>query len=333
MLAYTDRSLHPDKLILDYNFPIWERLHGFWRTLPNFNPHVVSSEPGQNLEREAQTLLFPSRGNHGNLSGQEEPEIETGIDEIEDASLLDMVEGAAGAIDIDIGPEESNDNDPIQLTPFKAPSVAVERDEAHGVALPTGRKRSAVYDHARTPGPLAPTGNGRKANKRSRIESSLESVSSDQSQLTDMARGSYNIRMATIESKRQKAKLQSDQERDARRIAAEERELVLKQEAKERELVLMQKAKESELEINRKLQEDKFAHLERMMQFQLELARCGVPVVGAPILGAHPVGLEQECPSTNDGNSMSLDSHAFGINATTTFPPTWGLPEASTSHP
>ena len=53
VLAYTDWSLHSDKLILDYKFPIWECLHGFWRTLPNFNPHVVSSEPGQDLEREA----------------------------------------------------------------------------------------------------------------------------------------------------------------------------------------------------------------------------------------------------------------------------------------
>ena len=108
---------------------------------------------------------------------------------------------------MDIGPEGSDDNEPIQLTPFKAPSVAVEQDEAHGVALSTGHKRSALYDHARTPGPLALTGNSRKANKRSHIDSSLESVSSDQSQLADLARGSYNIRMATIESKQEKVKL------------------------------------------------------------------------------------------------------------------------------
>ncbi|KAH9051039.1 hypothetical protein EDB87DRAFT_1550656, partial [Lactarius vividus] len=44
------------KLLL--GFPIWERLHGFWRTLPSFNPHTVSSEPGQDLEGEALGVLF-----------------------------------------------------------------------------------------------------------------------------------------------------------------------------------------------------------------------------------------------------------------------------------
>ncbi|KAJ7157566.1 hypothetical protein C8R43DRAFT_826483, partial [Mycena crocata] len=38
-------------------FPQWERLHGFWRTLPNFNPFTVSSEPGQNIADQAITLI------------------------------------------------------------------------------------------------------------------------------------------------------------------------------------------------------------------------------------------------------------------------------------
>ncbi|KAH8979716.1 hypothetical protein EDB86DRAFT_2743904, partial [Lactarius hatsudake] len=45
-----------DKLLSD--FPAWERLHGFWRTLPSFNPHLVSSEPGQDLESDAMETLF-----------------------------------------------------------------------------------------------------------------------------------------------------------------------------------------------------------------------------------------------------------------------------------
>ncbi|KAH9060603.1 hypothetical protein EDB87DRAFT_1547080, partial [Lactarius vividus] len=45
-----------DKLLI--GFPVWERLHGFWRTLPSFNPHVVSSEPGQDLEGDAIGVLF-----------------------------------------------------------------------------------------------------------------------------------------------------------------------------------------------------------------------------------------------------------------------------------
>ncbi|KAH9163601.1 hypothetical protein EDB89DRAFT_1857979, partial [Lactarius sanguifluus] len=41
-----------------HSFPAWERLHGFWRTLPSFNPHAVSSEPGQDLESDALGVLF-----------------------------------------------------------------------------------------------------------------------------------------------------------------------------------------------------------------------------------------------------------------------------------
>ncbi|KAH9023311.1 hypothetical protein EDB84DRAFT_1247596, partial [Lactarius hengduanensis] len=45
-----------DKLLS--GFPAWKRLHGFWRTLPSFNPHLVSSEPGQDLEGDAMETLF-----------------------------------------------------------------------------------------------------------------------------------------------------------------------------------------------------------------------------------------------------------------------------------
>ncbi|KAH9011332.1 hypothetical protein EDB84DRAFT_1590706 [Lactarius hengduanensis] len=45
-----------DKLLS--GFPSWERLHGFWRTLPSFNPHSVSSEPGQDLEGDTMETLF-----------------------------------------------------------------------------------------------------------------------------------------------------------------------------------------------------------------------------------------------------------------------------------
>jgi hypothetical protein len=38
-------------------FPYWERLHGYWRTLPNFNPLTVTSEPDQDLESGALKLF------------------------------------------------------------------------------------------------------------------------------------------------------------------------------------------------------------------------------------------------------------------------------------
>ncbi|KAK7467555.1 hypothetical protein VKT23_004608 [Stygiomarasmius scandens] len=40
------------------NFPAWERLHGFWRKLPNYNPFPVSSEPGQQLAEAASDVLL-----------------------------------------------------------------------------------------------------------------------------------------------------------------------------------------------------------------------------------------------------------------------------------
>ncbi|KAH9061039.1 hypothetical protein EDB87DRAFT_1542508, partial [Lactarius vividus] len=53
---YSNLSNILDKLLI--GFPVWERLHGFWHTLPSFNPHVVSSEPGQDLEGDAIGVLF-----------------------------------------------------------------------------------------------------------------------------------------------------------------------------------------------------------------------------------------------------------------------------------
>jgi hypothetical protein len=46
---------------LEQDFPFWKRLHGFWRSLPNFNPYTASSEPGQDLAANALTLIH-SRG-------------------------------------------------------------------------------------------------------------------------------------------------------------------------------------------------------------------------------------------------------------------------------
>ena len=51
---------------------LWERLHGLWRTLPNFNPFTVSSEPGQRLDEDAQDLLFPSHTGAGSGEDTEE---------------------------------------------------------------------------------------------------------------------------------------------------------------------------------------------------------------------------------------------------------------------
>jgi hypothetical protein len=43
------------------DFPYWERLHGYWRTLPNYNPLTVTSEPDQDLEGGALELFSSSQ--------------------------------------------------------------------------------------------------------------------------------------------------------------------------------------------------------------------------------------------------------------------------------
>ena len=72
-----------------------------WRTLLNFNPHAVSSEPSQNLEAKARDLLFPSYG-HDDASEAEVPGNRIEGDKDEDANLLDMVEGAVRLVDVDL---------------------------------------------------------------------------------------------------------------------------------------------------------------------------------------------------------------------------------------
>jgi hypothetical protein len=50
------------------NFKWWPRLHGFWRTLPNFNPYTVTSGPGQDLAGEAYSVLMGGRDEHHSMN-------------------------------------------------------------------------------------------------------------------------------------------------------------------------------------------------------------------------------------------------------------------------
>ncbi|KAF8191874.1 hypothetical protein K438DRAFT_1762457 [Mycena galopus ATCC 62051] len=45
-----------DDLKVKHNLPYWDRLHGFWHTLPNFNPTVVTSDAGQDIVAQALKL-------------------------------------------------------------------------------------------------------------------------------------------------------------------------------------------------------------------------------------------------------------------------------------
>ena len=98
-----------------------------------------------------------------------------------------------------------------------------------------------VHKNVCTPAPLGPTGNNHKTSgKRSCVDSSLESVSSNQSQMAELAKGSHDIKLAHIELKHWK---------------------------------MEHKALEHTLIIKKEMQQQELASKEWMMQLEIELAR------------------------------------------------------------
>lgn len=67
-------------------FPYWERLHGYWRTLPNFNPHTVTSDPGQPLEDDAMALFGVTQGWDG---GDNSPDAKSDGSSLEEAAEME----------------------------------------------------------------------------------------------------------------------------------------------------------------------------------------------------------------------------------------------------
>jgi len=284
------------------------------------------SEPGQNLKGEAQGLLFLSRS-YGDVSEEEQPKDDIQEDEVEDASLLGIIEGAAGRFDIEDGLEGLNDDmdEPLPQTPAKfhsTPSVAVGRyDDMDVGAVPLLCKKALLLTHSRTPSALTGSSpSSRKgSSKRSCVNSSLDSASDQQSQLAEIAKGSFEYKMAHLEAKRKKMELVLLQKCDHRCFDAEEKALALKQ----------------------AMQEKQFTHKERMMQFELELVQLRAdqmaPHSGASsALGAHSVRFGEDDHTANvfPHSEFSQTSFNFGTGAasSTVLPPlpstTWGSSKA-----
>jgi hypothetical protein len=81
---------------LEQGFPFWKRLHGFWRTLPNFNPYTASSEPGQDLAADALALI---RGRGQDNENDDEEDEAFGADDAQGGAIND--EGEDNAIQLD----------------------------------------------------------------------------------------------------------------------------------------------------------------------------------------------------------------------------------------
>jgi len=201
------------------------------------------------------------------------------------------------------------------LAPSVAPSVAVGLHGAEAGAIPLCKK-ALLSGHSRTPsastgsliGRSHSTGNTCKSSsKRSRIDGELESVG-DQSHFVNLAKGSYDFKIAHLAAKRKKMELQAEREREAQRLAAEERALVLKQQ----------------------MQEKEFEYKERMMQYELKLAQ--LKMGQTPIAVGANFGQDDHSMANAYPSNLSQDSFAFGTGAvsSTSLPslrsPAWGTP-------
>ena len=146
--------------------------------------------------------------------------------------------------------------------------------------------------------------NGRKSNKCSCVDSSLESVSTEQAQIAELAKKSQTLKLANIERKHKKMELEIELTRKTGRLAAEEWALVLRQQMHKRELAHKQQMQEKELE----LREKELAYKEQALQYQVQLAR---------LSGTHPVDFVQEhlptnaYPSSTDTSDRPQDSFTF----------------------
>ena len=105
---------------------------------------------------------------------------------------------------------------PIQSTLARVSGIAVGQHGAHLATPPMAHRRLPLLGHSHMPS--APSANSHKSNKRSRIDSSLDSASSKQTQMAELAKGLHSIKLANIEMKHKKMEL-----------AATERTLVIKQ--------------------------------------------------------------------------------------------------------
>jgi hypothetical protein len=89
-------------------------------------------------------------------------------------------------------------------------SFAVKQHGAYVAVPPRVYKGSGLNVHSHTL--LAPIDNGHKANKCTHVDSPLDFISSDQSQLAELVRGSYGIKMVHLKMKQKKMELQIEQE-------------------------------------------------------------------------------------------------------------------------
>ena len=193
---------------------------------------------------------------------------------------------------------------PLKSTLARASSIAVGH-----IATPVmDRRRPAIQGNLHTPSAL--TSSGRNSNKCSHVDSSLKSVSSDQSQFADLAKSAQTIKLASIEMKRQRMEhemVQAHQKMEHEMVQAREKDQFA---AEERALTLKQQSQKEELLLKHQLQEKELAYRERMLQLEVELARLKSRQAPSLMNKYHPTNAY---PSNADHFTFPLPSTDWGL--------------------
>jgi hypothetical protein len=162
---------------VEHDFPWFPRLHGYWRSIPSFNPHPASVQLGQNIQSDAQELLFT------NAAHTEHDHA------IADDSEHEDPEGAEEQN------EEQQDN-PMQLDEETVPPGATQTsDSSRMVVLPEAARPSRLSAQHLPPGQTEFRGPIRGASaslspRYSPYPSSIHSSSNHPSPITPLMSGS-----------------------------------------------------------------------------------------------------------------------------------------------
>ncbi|KAJ7887972.1 hypothetical protein B0H13DRAFT_2342151 [Mycena leptocephala] len=202
------------------DFPYWEQLHGFWRTLPNFNPYTVSSEPGQDIADQALALITRDKAmasppdeviqdseqdlfNFAGLERTPDRISESGSEPIPDWSPTPT---KTKPIEID---DDDDDTSPpkFQLRPPKKPAALQNSSKGNSGSTSSASSSSSTVKP--------------RAKKRSRADAFAEETEKQNQILQQLGKEKHDRRMAELAVKRQK--LEVDLQRDT--LAAEERRL------------------------------------------------------------------------------------------------------------
>ncbi|KAJ7576720.1 hypothetical protein C8J56DRAFT_398656 [Mycena floridula] len=214
---------------VEAEFPFWQRLHGYWRTIPSFNPQTVSSEPGQDLDVDAAQLFTGI-----DSAGKPDDEQDEDGEENQDGEELDMG-------DTDYVPERhlSSEDSFIDIPPPPA-----KLSSSSSFSSPLFNKENARPNVKAEVKPFLltkakPTPPSSKGAKRTRAETFADEMRAENEMLERLAEKKHDRRVLELSYKKQKLEVEAEEKR---RIAEREHYMMQCQRERERELHEMRMA-------------------------------------------------------------------------------------------